>query len=156
DAPLHAYDDSKWDVFSLPLERCMGEAVLLDVRSLCLQPYAISAKDLDEAEKRSGSKVQDGDIVIIHTGWAARWGYGPNADPKMYVGEHDKNPGLSSDTPPWFIKRNVKLVGIDTANIDYNLRLTNRINFLWRETVGKEPILIVENLINLEKIDSVR
>jgi kynurenine formamidase len=156
DAPLHAEPNSKVDAMALPLERCMGSAVMLDFRALCSEPYAISAEDLDTAERESGTKVQDGDIVIIHTGWAARWGYGPNASPSEYVREWDVNPGLGDDAPPWFINRNVKLVGIDAANIDYDLRLTNRLNFLLQEAIGRDPILVVENLVNLDQLSESR
>src|SRR5262249_29486030 len=140
DAALHAYADSKQDAAAIPLEKCYGEAVMLDVRSLCEEPYALTVRDLEEAEKESGTQVREGDIVIIHTGWAARWGYGPNADQQKYMRPYGVNPGLGRDTPPWFIERGVTLVGIDTINVDYDHTITNHINFLWRETINEEPV----------------
>jgi kynurenine formamidase len=130
---------------------------MLDFRALCSEPYAISAEDLDTAERESGTKVQDGDIVIIHTGWAARWGYGPHSDRQRYGGtEHARNPGLGTDTPPWFIERHVKIVGSDGFNLDADSHFTNHWNFLFRDMIGEEPIQVIENLVNLEQIPEPR
>ena len=46
---------------------------MLDLRHLCKEPYAITIEDLEKA-KKVNDKIQENDIVIIHTGWAASWG----------------------------------------------------------------------------------
>ena len=154
DAPLHYDPDTKLDAASIPLEKCYGSAIMLDFRHLCEEPYAITIEDLEEAERKVNDKVREDDIVIIHTGWAAKWAYGPNADRWKYGCE--PGPGLHKDTPKWFIDRKVKLVGIDHPNLDYDQTASCHVNFLVRERVGKEPIYIVENLVNLEKIPTHR
>ena len=60
----------------------------------------------------------------------------------------------SPSIPAWFIERGVKLVGVDTLNIDCNLAVGTHLNFLFRERIGKPVILIIENLMNLEKLPS--
>ncbi len=95
-------------------------------------------------------EVERGDIVILHTGWLARWGVGPTADRSKYGSV--PNPGLHRDTPPWFIEREIKLVGGDIPNIDYDMTSSCHVNFLCREVIGKPPILIIENLANLEQV----
>jgi kynurenine formamidase len=80
----------------------------------------------------------------------ARWGTGPNADRERYGAI--PNPGLHRDSPPWFLDRGVKLVGGDIPNIDYDMTSSCHVNFLCREAAGKEPVLIIENLANLEQV----
>jgi arylformamidase len=141
------------DAASLPLEACSGEAVMLDLSDVCVEKHAITLEDLSRAEQRMGDQVKERDIVILHTGHSAKYGYGPNADVEKYA---SRAPGLGHDTPIWFIDRKVKLVGIDTANLDCDYAGTAHINFLLRGWIGKDLILVVENLVNLERIPRPR
>jgi kynurenine formamidase len=154
DSALHYWEHSPEDAASIPLERCYGDAVILDFRELCQEPYAITIADIEAAERRSGERIHDGDIVIVHTGWASRFGYGPNADREQYGRE--PQPGLHHDAPAWFIERGVKLVGCDVPNLDYDMHSSAHVNFLCREVIGKPVISIVENLANLERITQSR
>lgn len=154
DAGAHFdHRDTAQYVQDIPIEKCYGEAIILDLRDRCRENYPITITDLEEAEKKTGDKVKKGDIVIIHTGWAARWAYGPNPGRWKY---HEEYPGLAYDSPIWFIEREVKLVGVDTPNLDCDEVLSAHINFLLRPWINKEPIQIVENLVNLEKIPRIR
>lgn len=141
------------DTSRMRLETCSGEALMLDLRNVSVDNYPITSEDLSRAEQNTGDRVREGDIVIIHTGHSARYGYGPNADIQKYAWNA---PGLGYDTPPWFIDRKVKLVGIDTINVDCDLTGTVHINFLLRGWIGKDVILIVENLVHLERIPRPR
>lgn len=154
DAGLHVDNEAKEDASKIPLARCYGDAIMLDFRELCEKPYGIIIQDIEEAEKKTKSRVKEGDIVIIHTGWAARWAYGSGADRKKYGVV--PRPGLALEAPRWFIDRKVKLVGIDTAGLDHDGNPSAHYNFLWRERIGKENISIVENLAYLEKIPQPR
>lgn len=133
----------------IPLERCCGSALMLDLRDVCTDGYAITCEDLDRAERRTEEKVRAGDIVVIHTGHSAKYGYGPALDREKWAFSAT---GLGYDTPPWFIERKVKLVATDTHNLDCDLVNTAHVNFLLRAWIGKEVIQIVENLVNLEKV----
>jgi kynurenine formamidase len=155
DAAQHVDGSARQDAAAIPLERCMGDAILLDLREACAtQPgYPVSIADLEAAEDRAGDEVRRGDIVILHTGHAARFGYGPEPDPTRWV---EWSPGLAPDAAPWFIDRQVKLVGIDTPNVDCDLVCTSHYSFLLREMIGEPPIQIIENLVNLEAIPRPR
>ena len=154
DAALHYWERSPQDAANIELESCYGDAVLLDFRELCEEPHPITVEEIEHAEERANTPVQEGDIVIVHTGWAARWGYGPRADRSKYGAV--PNPGLHKEAPLWLIERKVKLVGIDTPNLDYDMTSSAHVNFLCREVIGKPVIHIVENLANLEKVPAGR
>jgi arylformamidase len=154
DAAQHFNPDSSQDAAAIPVEQCCGAAVLLDFSDRGEEPFPITVEDLDEAERRAGIRVGEGDIVILHTGWLRRWGVGPKADRERYGAI--PNPGLHREAPPWFIDRGVKLVGGDIPNIDYDMTSSCHVNFLCREAAGKAPILIVENLANLESVTNSR
>jgi kynurenine formamidase len=150
DAAQHFDPESPQDAAAISPEQCFGSAVLLDFRDLGAEPFAITTDDLDAAERKAGVEVGQGDIVILHTGWLARWGVGAGADRERYGAI--PNPGLHRETPPWFIERGVKLVGGDIPNIDYDMTSSCHVNFLCRRAAGKQPILIIENLANLERV----
>ena len=138
------------DAADIPLEKCYGDAVLLDLTSVYAHNHKITMAELDEAEERTGTKVKPDDIVIIRTGHAERYAYGPQADADKFF---TCFPGLDYDAGKWFIDREVKSVGTDTINLDCNnYVVAAHLNFLLREWVGKEPIQIYENLMNLDKI----
>src|SRR5262245_13889752 len=155
DAAKHRDASAQQDAASIPLDRCIGDALLLDLREVCgtRAGYPISIADLERAEERTGSSVRQGDIIVLHTGHAARFGYGPDADPVRWV---EWSPGLAPDAAPWFIDREVKLVGIDTPNVDCDLTCASHYNFLLRELIGQPAIQIVENLVNLELVPQAR
>lgn len=150
DAPYHYENDPSQDASSIPLEKSYGDALMLDMRDICAGgKHAITMDELGQAEENTGDKVRPGDIVILHSGHIAKYAYGPEASLDKYANLHS---GLAYDACKWFIDRKVKLVGIDAQNVDCNRVCSAHINFLMRKRVGKDPILIVENLANLEKI----
>lgn len=150
DSALHYYPDSRQDAAAIPLESCYGSAVLLDFRHKGEEPFEITVEDLEAAERRAGETVREGDIVLFHTGWMARWGIGEAADRYRYGSV--PNPGLHKDTPGWFIERGAKVVGGDVANIDFDMTSSCHMNFLCREAAGKQPVQIIENLAHLERV----
>ncbi len=156
DAPLH-FDGrpEAGDATTIPVEICMGDAILLDLRSEVGDDWGhvITSEDLDAAEARSGDTVRPGDIVILHTGHAAANAYGPNASSASYAPIH---PGLGYHAPAWFLERKVVLIGVDTANLDTNQVLTAHVNFQLRPWIGKQPVYIIENLVRLEDISRNR
>ena len=155
DAPYHFENDPSQDAASISLEQAYGDTILLDLRDVCKgDKHKITMEELDEAESRTGDKVWPGDIVLIHTGHTARYAYGVEASVDKYATLYS---GLAHDASQWFIERKVKLVGIDSPNVDsHDLICPAHVNFLLRRRAGKEPILIVENLGYLEKIAVTR
>jgi len=57
--------------------------------------------------------VQDGDIVVIVTGWHHKY-----SDGLEYFGEA---PGLTKDAAEWLVEKNPKFVAVDTPFIDVPL-----------------------------------
>lgn len=154
DASLHLDHRAEGeDISQVPLERCCGDAIMLDLRDVCCDNYAITVADLDRALARTSDSIRTGDIVILHTGHSAKYGYGPGADREKWG---EKYPGLGYDAAAWFIERKVKLVGIDSPNLDCDLALATHVNFLLRGWIGKDVINIVENLVNLEQVPASR
>jgi kynurenine formamidase len=151
DAPFHFENDPAQDAASISLEQAYGEAILLDLTNVCSKgKHKITIAELEEAESKTGDRVSSGDIVILHTGHTAKYAYNPEASVENYATLYS---GLAYDASKWFIDKKVKLVGIDGPNIDcHDMICTAHVNFLMRRRIGKDPILIVENLANLEKI----
>jgi kynurenine formamidase len=154
DAPSHFDSDETQDIASVGIERTFGDAVLLDFRTLCEKGnHAITVEELDAEVARRNETIDPGDIVVIQTGHSARYAYGPGASLEKYT---DLCSGLAYDAPRWFIEKKVKLVGIDGPSLDIDVGCSAHVNFLMRKRIGKEPILIVENLANLEKVTASR
>jgi kynurenine formamidase len=130
DAPLHFYNGVP-TIDQVPLEQCIGPAVLIDVSSLGprgeVHPDHLRAS---EASIRSIPKV------VLRTGWSGRWGH---AD---YFLDY---PVISEAAAEWLISRSVHLIGLDTPSVD---REPNPAHYA---ILGAHAV-IVENLTNLEQI----
>lgn len=105
-APIHLIQGGA-DVASLGLERFFGNGVVLDIPKRKWE--LVTEKDLEKA----GRAIQDGDIVIINTGWHKKY-----SDSQEYFGHA---PGLSKKAAEWLVARKPAMVGIDTAAIDHPL-----------------------------------
>ncbi len=94
----------------------MTRGVLIDVaaaRGVPLLPanYEITPEDLQAGLKRQNLTLEDGDAVLIHTGWGRHWG----KDNAQYGGN---SPGLGVAAAEWLARRNPMLVGADNASVE--------------------------------------
>ncbi|MFH1952453.1 MAG: cyclase family protein [Pseudomonadota bacterium] len=105
-APLHLIQRGK-DLASISVERLFGNGVVLNIPKKSYE--VINAKDLETATP----EVQNGDIVVIVTGWHHKY-----SDAIEYYGE---SPGLTKDAAEWLVKKNCKLVAVDTPQVDHPL-----------------------------------
>lgn len=105
-APLHLVQRAA-DLAAIPVERFFGNGVVLSIPKKSYE--VITAKDLEVATPG----VQQGDIVVIVTGWHHKY-----SDALEYYGE---SPGLSKDAAQWLAKKECKLVAVDTPQIDHPL-----------------------------------
>jgi kynurenine formamidase len=105
-APIHLIPMAK-GVGELDAERFFGSGVVLDIPKGKWEK--ITAKDLAAATP----KVEVDDIVLINTGWHHKY-----SDSQEYFGYA---PGLTKDAAEWLVKKRVKLVGVDTAEVDHPL-----------------------------------
>ena len=92
-----------------------SRGVLVDLPQLKNVPYlddtaAIYPEDLDAWEKKTGVRVESGDIVFVRTGrWARRAERGP-WDTSVRL------PGLHASCARWLKQRNVAALGGDTSS----------------------------------------
>ena len=123
DAPAH-FAAGGATVDAVPLARLVAPAVRVDVREACARDrdYAVTPADLAAFEAAHGP-IPAGAIVLLDTGFAARW-----PDRARYLGTAERGapatahlhfPGLSADAVRWLAEeRRIAAVGIDTASID--------------------------------------
>ena len=73
DAPLH-FPPGKTSVDQIPPERLFGPAVVIDVRAAAEKnpDYRLTPQDVADWERRHG-RIPAGAIVVLRTGWAARF-----------------------------------------------------------------------------------
>jgi kynurenine formamidase len=152
DSCSHGDPHSPYTIDKMPIECGFGPAIWLDVSHKFGPKAVITAKDLQEAEFRTGTRIMPGDIVLIHTGWSTV------TDPFTYATEHM---GLAHDAGEWLRERKVKTVGIDTCNIDVRgeVRLPVHMNFLRPRCLGlpdDDFIAIIENVVNINRIPKPR
>jgi kynurenine formamidase len=150
DAPFH-FDQNGWQTEQIPLERMRGPARVVDVsaaaaaeRDLAIAPVAL------EAFERAHGKIAAGDVVLLRTGWDARWpsriDYFGSETPGDSSDLHF--PGLSRAAAEWLARRGVFAVGIDTASIDPG---PSR-DFEAHRALAAKNVLVYENLRALDAL----
>lgn len=133
-APLHLIQRGA-GIGDLPLHCFFGNGVVLDLPK---ERWGIvEAEDLAAASPA----IQEGDFVVIVTGWHRRY-----SDSLEYFGE---SPGLSKSAAEWLVARNVRMVAVDTPQIDHPLAtslaehrggpLMNRLAKKYRAETGRDP-----------------
>lgn len=105
-APLHLAQGGL-GVGEVPLERFFGNGVVLSVPKG--EWEYVEPADLEAATPA----VEPGDVVIVNTGWHRNY-----SDNMEYFGHA---PGLSEAAARWLVERDVRFVGVDTANVDHPL-----------------------------------
>ena len=153
DAPVHFAKDH-WAVDQIPLDRLVGDAVVVDVTApSSSQPdYRATIVDFTTWEQTNG-EIPAGAIVLIKTGYSKFW-----PDAARYLGTAERGeaavaklhfPGLHQDAARWLAEtRKIKALGIDTASIDYGqstLYESHRILY-------ERDIPAFENLTNLDQL----
>ena len=137
DAPYHFLKKGQ-KIHQIVTRRLVTEAILIKIRKGANQP--ITKADIQKFERKYG-KIDDGSTVIFHTGWQK------NLKKESYF---LRNPGLAVSAAKYLASKKINLVGIDSPSID----LGNDSKFSVHHILAKSGILIVENLTNLEKINS--
>ena len=137
DAPFHFVKNGKKIHEILP-ERLVNEAIMIKVRKKANQ--AISKSDIQKFEQKNG-KIDNGSTIVFQTGWQK------NLSKEFYF---TRNPGLSASAAKYLVSKKINLVGIDSPSID----LGSDSKFSVHHILAKNNILIVENLANLNKINS--
>jgi kynurenine formamidase len=137
DAPYHFLEKGA-KIHEISLKKLVSEAVL--IKSKKKGGESITKIDIQKFEKKHG-KIASFSSVIFYTGWQR------NLQKKYYF---EKNPGLSVSAAKYLASKKINLVGIDSPSID----LGKDSKFSVHQIFAKKGMLIVENLVNLEKIKS--
>jgi kynurenine formamidase len=150
DAPIH-FAEGKTTAEAVPLSRLIGPAVVIDMSAAAAQsPDALLAVSDIEAFERAHGAIAPGTIVLVRTGWAARW-----PDRRRYLGDDTPGdisnlhfPGISREAAEALVARGVAAVGIDTASIDHG---PSR-DFIAHQVLMKADIPAFENLAALDAL----
>lgn len=154
DAPIHFYKDRQ-TVDEIPLENLILPAVVIDISAQAAadRNYRLSVSDISAFEATHG-QIPVGSAVLLFTNWDQYW-----PDAKNYLG--DDTPGDASNlsfpsfgaeaTALLVKKRGVKMIGLDTASIDYG----KSTDFPVHQIVAEANIPALENLTNLAALPPV-
>lgn len=150
DAPVH-FAEGALSADQLPLENLMAPAVVIDVAESAAadRNYRLSVADVRAFEARHG-RIERGSIVVVRTGWSERW-----PDTKSYLGDDTPGdatrlsfPGFGAEAAELLVERDIAMLGIDTASIDYGASR----EFPVHRIVGQRNIPALENLTNLDEL----
>ena len=126
DGEIHFYTPGK-DIASLDFDFLHGPGVVVDL-SDAVGDYEIYTSEMIEERV----DVQEGDILIIHTGYH-RYGWDqPKADEVRYMVKH---PGPDREFAQWCVKKKIKWIGVDCGSADHPM---NTIIPNWMPREAKE------------------
>jgi len=121
DAPAH-FVAGRWTVDEIPADRLIRPGVCVNIASEVRGDgnYRLTVDDLHAFEAKNG-RIPSGSIVLVATGWDARW----SSTHGEYMNEHGgvkHFPGISVEAARFLASdRLVVGIGIDTPSIDYGM-----------------------------------
>jgi len=151
DAPIH-FAEGRWSSDQIPIDRLIGPACVLDVREACAKnpDYALQVADILAWERRNG-RIESGAIVLMRSGWGARW-----PDRLRYFGAERAGdtrsyhfPGFSPEAAEFLTKeRHVDVVGLDTPSLDPGPSQ----DFMAHRIFAAADVPGLENIANLDRL----
>lgn len=153
DAPIH-FGEGRRSADQVPLDQLIAPAVVIDVSAQAAgnADYTLTRDDVAAFEKAHGS-IPKGAIVLLRTGWGARW-----PDRKRYLG--DDTPGATTnlhfpsygrDAAQFLVQtREVGALGVDTASIDHGPSK----DFIVHQIAAAANVPGLENVANLDQLPS--
>ena len=150
DAPIH-FPPGKATVDKIPTKQLFGPAVVLDVQPEAAKDadYLLPVARVEGWEKRHG-RIPEGAIVLLRTGWAARW-----PDAQRYRNQDAQGrmhfPGFSLDAVKVLLERKVSGLGCDTLSADNGASTDFAVHHL---ALGA-GLYQLENLADLSEVPEV-
>ena len=150
DAPIH-FSKGGITAEAVPLERLIAPAVVIDMTQAASAnaDAQLAVSDIEAFERDHGA-INPGEIVLVRTGWAARW-----PDRKSYFGDEKVGeaakihfPGLSEAAAQALVQRKIAAVGIDSPSIDHGPSQ----DFMAHRVLLEAEIVAFENLASLSEI----
>jgi kynurenine formamidase len=135
----------------VPLEWCMGDGVVLDLRHLP-DGYRVLPDDLEKALGKIGYDIRARDIVLIMTGADKLWG---SAD---YM---SKGCGMGREATLWLLDQGVRIVGTDAwgwdrpfSRIVEEFQRTGDSSIIWEGHFAgiEKGYCHIEKLANLDRL----
>lgn len=130
DCPFHRYEDGK-DLSEILLEN-IAELPAMVIKVPFTETLAIDKKYFE-------GRAPKGCAVLVHTGWDVHW------NTELYYNNH---PYLTKEAADYLVDCGVKLVGIDSHNIDDTRGNSRPVH----STLLGAGILIVEHMTNLSAL----
>jgi kynurenine formamidase len=124
------------------------QAVLFDIAGWrgvdALQPgEEVTPADFEGCAAKGGLALQQGDLVLLRTGWARHW-----RDSSLFNGSQGGLPGPGRDGTQWLIDRGAAMVGSDTPAFEVIPSIGDSVHAM---LLVDRAIHIIENL-NLESL----
>lgn len=151
DAPIHFYARGI-SADRIPLDQLIAPAVVIDVSAKAAKDadYRVTKEDVLANEARHGA-IPRGAIVVLRTGWGARW---PNA--KSYFGDDTPGdasrlhfPSYGAEAARYLVEvRKVGALGADVASIDYGAST----DFIVHQIAASGGVLGFENLAGTDAL----
>ncbi|GLI92397.1 cyclase family protein [Methylocystis echinoides] len=151
DAPMH-FAESHWTNSDIPIDRLIRPAVVIDISTQASKDpdYALAKADIESWEQTNG-RIPDGAIVLLRTGWSARW-----PDRKAYLGDDTPGvvtnlhfPAFGPEAATFLVsERHASVIGLDTASVD----IGPSHDFLVHRIIGAANVPGLENLMNLQQL----
>ena len=153
DAPVH-FAEGKQSMDEIPLDRLIGDAVVIDVSTQALKDkdYLVDVGDFEAWEMANGNLPDDA-IVLLKTGYGQFW-----PDRETYMGTAEIGaeavaklhfPGLDPEAAKWLVEqRKIKAIGLDTPSIDYGQSTL----FESHQILFEANIPAFENVANLDRL----
>ena len=124
-------------------------AVVIDICAVAAtnSDYILSVADILAWEREHG-EIPVGNIVLLHTGWQAKW-----SDKNAFLNQDSQGimhfPGFGSDATEFLIQhRGIAGVGIDTHGVDPG----QDHSFTTNRLVLAQQGIVLENLTNLDQL----
>lgn len=151
DAPIHFAEHGK-TLDAIPPQQLIAPAVVIDVTSKTAgdPDYRLTADDVRDWERVHG-RIEAGTIVLLRTGWGARYG-----NRKAYFGDDTPGatdklhfPSYGADAAKLLVgERHAGAIGIDTASIDYGPSK----DFPVHQIANGANVPGLENVANLDRL----
>ncbi len=151
DAPVH-FAEHGWTTAEVPLGRLAGPAVVVDIsdRARLDADAELAVGDILAWERRYGH-IPPGAIVLLRSGWGARW-----PDRTHYLGSDVRGdatglhfPGFSHGAAEFLVQeRAIDAVGTDTASIDPGRSR----DFAAHRVFAAANVPVLENLAALDRL----
>ena len=154
DAPIH-FAERGQTTDQIPLASLIGPAVVIDISAQAANnsDYRLTRDDVLAFERRHG-RIRPGTIVLLRTGWSARW-----PDRLRYLGDSTAGdasrlhfPSFGDDAARLLVdERRIKAMGADVASIDYGQSK----DFMVHRIAAARNVPGLENLADLKALPPV-